>query len=93
MSHSPLYVWEIRSDRQELKMSYTLTYFPIAGRAEAIRLAFSAAGIDFEDKRIDGATYGGIMNNQEACPLGTLPLLARNGEVIATNSHACVVPV
>ena len=31
---------------------YKLTYFPIRVKAESVRLAFSAAGVNFEDNRI-----------------------------------------
>lgn len=31
---------------------YKLTYFPIRGKAEAIRMVFSIAGVDFEDVRV-----------------------------------------
>lgn len=36
---------------------YKLTYFGIKSRGEIIRLAFAAAGVEFEDFRISPATY------------------------------------
>lgn len=31
---------------------YKLTYFPLRGKAEAIRMTFSVAGVEFEDVRV-----------------------------------------
>ena len=32
---------------------YKLTYFPIRGRAECIRMVFAAAGVEFENVRVN----------------------------------------
>lgn len=66
-------------------------YFPGGGRAKAIRLTFAAAGIDFEDRRLNTEgqpTYASIMNDQGKCPLGTVPILLQGDNVIASNSHS-----
>ena len=41
-------------DNVNIKMpsKYKLIYFPLTGRAEAIRLMFAAAGVEYEDCRI-----------------------------------------
>lgn len=31
---------------------YKLSYFPIRGRGEAIRIVFTVAGVEFEDVRV-----------------------------------------
>ena len=31
---------------------YKLTYFPIRGKAECIRMVFAVAGVEFEDVRV-----------------------------------------
>jgi len=43
---------------------YKLTYFDARGRAETIRLVFAAAGIKYEDKRIDGAAWGAMKSSK-----------------------------
>ena len=35
-----------------------LIYFPVQGRAQAIRFMLAAKGVDFEDQRITGAEWG-----------------------------------
>ena len=50
----------------------TLTYFPLAGRAEASRLALFMAGIDFVDKRI----YAEWGDFKPTTPWGGMPTLA-----------------
>ena len=37
---------------------YVLTYFNVRGRAEATRLLFKAAGVEFEDRRITFEEWG-----------------------------------
>jgi hypothetical protein len=39
-------------------MSYTLTYFDVAGRAEMIRIALHHAGVEFVDNRLSFAEFG-----------------------------------
>lgn len=50
----------------------TLTYFPIGGRAEPIRLALAASGIPFTNKVLKGPEFQGV---QSSFPLGQLPVL------------------
>jgi hypothetical protein len=38
----------------------TLTYFGIAGRGEAIRLAFAIGDIEFENKKIGFGDWGAL---------------------------------
>ena len=44
-------------DRQNTLM-HKLTYFDVEARAEPIRIMLHAAGIPFEDERVDGEAYG-----------------------------------
>ena len=37
---------------------HKLTYFDVEARAEPIRIMLHAAGIPFEDERVDGEAYG-----------------------------------
>lgn len=77
-----------------------LTYFDLAGRAEATRLAFAIGDIDFEDKRIsfpDFATVG------PTTPFKQLPVLEVNmhdlhSNVLAKTRHVggkqkCISPM
>eukprot|EP00288_Rhodomonas_lens_P003223 CAMPEP_0177717898 /NCGR_PEP_ID=MMETSP0484_2-20121128/15289_1 /TAXON_ID=354590 /ORGANISM="Rhodomonas lens, Strain RHODO" /LENGTH=223 /DNA_ID=CAMNT_0019230027 /DNA_START=40 /DNA_END=711 /DNA_ORIENTATION=- len=59
-----------------------LTYFPIAGRAESIRLAFKIGGIDFTDTRITFPEWKDKV--KPTTPWGGLPMLKLpDGTVIA----------
>jgi len=58
-----------------------LTYFPIQGAAEKVRLAFVLGGITFEDVRIPFQDWGAL---KPTTPYGQLPLLSiDNGEPMA----------
>ncbi len=64
---------------------YKLTYFDFdGGRAEPIRIAFHAAGIEFEDKRISFPEFGESRSNIR---FHAVPVLEINGEQI-TQSNA-----
>lgn len=62
-----------------------LTYFDMRGRAEPIRHALVAGGIEFEDKRISGPDF---MKMKEAgsFPFGSIPVLEIDGEMIAESN-------
>eukprot|EP00644_Phytophthora_capsici_P005711 jgi/Phyca11/98049/e_gw1.2.177.1 len=57
-----------------------LTYFPFAGRAEPIRLAFFIGGIEFEDERISFEEHEKVKSN---LPYSQLPVLEVDGEPVA----------
>jgi len=59
------------ADAQKLQGS-TLTYFPLAGRGEATRLALYLAGVDFVDRRI---TFPEWKEFKPLTPWGGLPTL------------------
>jgi prostaglandin-H2 D-isomerase / glutathione transferase len=64
---------------------YKLTYFDIdGGRAEPIRIAFHAAGIDFEDERIAFADFG---EYRKGARFKMVPVLEIDG-VAVTQSNA-----
>ncbi len=64
---------------------YKLTYFDIdGGRAEPIRIAFHAAGIDFEDNRISFAEFGEM---RSTTPFNSVPVLEIDGAQV-TQSNA-----
>lgn len=63
-----------------------LTYFPIAGAAEKVRLAFKMTGTDFEDVRIPFAEWPEF---KKTTPWGQVPLLELDGKVIS-QSYAMV---
>lgn len=59
-----------------------LTYFDMRGRAEPIRHALVAGGIEFEDKRISIPEFL-EMKKAGAFTFGSLPVLGIDGEMIA----------
>ena len=65
--------------------SYKLTYFDIdGGRAEPIRIAFHAAGINFEDNRISFAEFGEM---RATTRFNSVPVLEIDGaQVTQTNA-------
>ena len=65
--------------------SYKLTYFDIdGGRAEPIRIAFHAAGIDFEDNRISFAEFDEM---RATTRFNSVPVLEIDGaQVTQTNA-------
>ncbi len=56
---------------------HELLYFDGAGRAETIRIALHAAGINFTDTRFTGKDWPTI---KPTTPLGSVPVLKVNGE-------------
>ena len=65
--------------------SYRLTYFDFdGGRAEPIRIAFHAAGIDFEDNRISFAEFGEMRGGTR---FSSVPVLEIDGAAV-TQSNA-----
>jgi len=59
---------------------YKLTYFDFAGgRAEPIRIAFHAAGIEFEDHRISFQEFGEM---RQTTPFNAVPVLEMDGATI-----------
>jgi len=65
--------------------NYKLTYFDIdGGRAEPIRIAFHAAGIDFEDNRISFADFGEMRRHTR---FSSVPVLEMDDAAV-TQSNA-----
>jgi glutathione S-transferase len=65
--------------------NYKLTYFDIdGGRAEPIRIAFHAAGIDLEDNRISFADFGEMRGYTR---FSSVPVLEMDGAAV-TQSNA-----
>jgi glutathione S-transferase len=62
--------------------TYKLTYFNLRGKAEYIRLLFAAAGVDYEDHRIDRQTdWPGTI--KDSTPFGQLPILTIDGKTFS----------
>jgi len=55
---------------------YKLYYFDIRARAEISRLLFAAAGVKYEDIRVDGAKWAQLKPNS---PFGQMPILEVDG--------------
>jgi len=66
--------------------SYKLTYFNGRGRAEIVRLVFAAAGVPYEDVRIERGDWPG--DHKAATPFGQIPVLEVDG-VKLCQSNAC----
>jgi glutathione S-transferase len=59
-----------------MSASIKLTYFPLPGRAFAIRASLRHAKIDFIDNRLKGSEFRDEYKfNPKKCPLGSLPVL------------------
>ncbi|ODM96901.1 Glutathione S-transferase [Orchesella cincta] len=65
---------------------YKLIYFNVMARAEPIRLIFAAAGVQYEDYRLEGDNWDTEKTNY---PWGKLPVLEINGEVLAESTAIC----
>ena len=52
---------------------HKLTYFEFAGRAESIRIALFAAGIDFQDDRVKYADYQTMKADTDDCEEQRVP--------------------
>jgi len=63
---------------------YKLTYFDVdGGRAESVRIAFHAAGIEFEDDRISFLEFG---ENRTSYRFNCVPVLEIDGEVVTQSN-------
>ncbi|XP_078578009.1 hematopoietic prostaglandin D synthase-like [Branchiostoma floridae x Branchiostoma japonicum] len=58
---------------------YKLTYFDLRARGELTRLIFAAAGVQYEDYRIDRPSWAKL---KEKTPMGQMPLLEVDGKVM-----------
>lgn len=65
--------------------SYTLYYFNGRGRAEICRLMFAAAGVPYNDKRIDFGEWG---NYRTKMPCSMMPVLEIDGKIQIPQSMA-----
>lgn len=66
---------------------YKLTYFDIdGGRAEPIRIAFHAAGIDFEDDRLSFSEFGAMRHTTR---FNSLPVLEIDGAMVTQSNAMC----
>jgi glutathione S-transferase len=63
--------------------SYKLTYFPLPGRAENVRVMFAVGGIPLEDNRIGGPAWPEL---KPKTTFGQLPILEVNGKMLAQSS-------
>lgn len=67
--------------------TYKLTYFDFdGGRAEPIRIAFHAAGVEFEDERISFADFGKMRGNTR---FNSVPVLEIDGTAITQSNAMC----
>jgi len=67
--------------------SYKLTYFDFdGGRAEPIRIAFHAAGIEFEDNRLSFPEFSAM---REATRFNSVPVLEIDGAAVTQSNAMC----
>ena len=67
--------------------AYNLTYFDIdGGRAEPVRIAFHAAGIEFEDQRISFPEFAEMRGGTR---FNSLPVLEIDGTVVTQTNGMC----
>lgn len=66
---------------------YKLSYFPLRGRAEAIRITFAVAGVEFDDILVNPEEWFTKLKHSGLSPSGQLPILEVDGTVL-TQSKA-----
>jgi len=67
--------------------SYKLTYFDFdGGRAEPIRIAFHAAGIEFEDDRLSFQEFGEM---RQSTRFNAVPVLEIDGAAVTQSNAIC----
>lgn len=59
-----------------------MTYFPIRGRAECIRMVFACAGVEFENVRVNPEEWFSKLKQTDLSPTRQLPVLEVDGEVL-----------
>jgi len=60
-----------------------LTYFPLTGKGELIRVILAYAGVKFEDERISFEEFAAMKQDTSKLPYGQLPVLHYNGVLMA----------
>jgi glutathione S-transferase len=68
-----------------LPSSLKLTYFDIAGLAEAIRLACFVGGLEFEDERLNFEQFAKL---KDTFPFKQVPILTINENIVVAQSNA-----
>ncbi|MDH3621597.1 MAG: glutathione S-transferase family protein [Gammaproteobacteria bacterium] len=67
--------------------TYKLTYFDFdGGRAEPVRIAFHAAGVEFEDERISFPEFGEMRGGT---PFNSLPVMEIDGVTVTQSNAMC----
>jgi glutathione S-transferase len=64
---------------------YKLTYFNGRGRAEIVRLVFAAAGVEYQDIRIEKANWPAL---KPTTPFGQVPVLEADGGLKLCQSNS-----
>ena len=74
------------SQKQTQPSRITLTYFPLRGRGETIRLALEAFQIDYLDNQISGEEWSIEKTQKNKFPFGKLPQLTDNEKNIVESN-------